>query len=290
MNKKVHFTSHAKINLTLEIVKKLPNGYHELRTVMMQLPHLHDDVEIMFLDHEKNIIITCDNPAVPTDERNICHKIAQKFFEYARKSVGMNISLTKRIPAAAGMGGGSSNGAQILLALNDHFDQILSQEEMIDVAASVGKDIPFFFAKSGCALIEGMGEKISEDFIAPQLHILVVNPLIEVSTPWAFGELAKHLWFMTDPERKNRSQEMTDIIRKNEKIAPYLYNDFEIAVFAKHPVISEVKQVLLAFGAQNALMSGSGSTVFGIFGSEKELLLAKEKVQRQYPEFFIAIG
>ena len=290
MNQKMHHVSHAKINLTLEIIKKLPNGYHELRTVMMQLPHLYDDVDVTFSDNEKNIIITCDNPAVPTDEKNICYKVAQKFFEHTGQSIGMNIVLTKRIPAAAGMGGGSSNGAQILLALNDHFNQVLSQEEMIDVAASVGKDIPFFFAKSGCALIEGMGEIITENLIAPQLYILVVNPLIEVSTPWAFGELAKHLWFMTDLERKNRSQEMTDVIQKNEQISSYLYNDFEIAVFAKYPVISEVKQSLLAFGAQNALMSGSGSTVFGIFASEKELLLAKEKIQKQFPEFFIAIG
>lgn len=290
MNKRVHCTSHAKINLTLEIIKKLPNGYHELRTVMMQLPHLYDDVDIVFSGNEKNIIITCDNSAVPTDEKNICYKVAQKFFEYTGKSVGMNIFLTKRIPAAAGMGGGSSNGAQILLVLNDHFDQILSQEELINVAASVGKDIPFFFAESGCALIEGMGEIITENLIAPQLHVLVINPLIEVSTPWAFGELAKYLWFMSDPVRKDQSRELSDAIRTGKDISSFLYNDFEIAVFAKHSVIAEVKQALLALGAKNALMSGSGSTIFGIFGSEKELLLAKEKVQRQYPEFFIAIG
>lgn len=257
---------------------------------MMQLPHLFDDVDVVFLEDRDDIIITCNDPAVPTDEKNICHKVAKKYFDRTKKHVGMNIVLNKRIPAAAGMGGGSSNGANVLIALNDYFDKALSPEELIDVAASVGKDIPFFFVNSGCALIEGMGEIIAEEFAPPQENFLVVNPQIEVSTPWAFGELAKHLWFMADPDRKNQSREMATVIRSGRGIASHLYNDFEIAVFATHPTIAEVKQALIAYGAKGALMSGSGSTIFGIFETKGELDLAKEKIQKQYQEFFVTIG
>ncbi|MFA5986203.1 MAG: 4-(cytidine 5'-diphospho)-2-C-methyl-D-erythritol kinase [Parcubacteria group bacterium] len=288
--KTYHYQSHAKVNLTLEIIEKLPNGYHKLRTVMMQLPHLFDDVDVVFLDDRDDIVIRCNDSAVPTDEKNICHKVAKKYFDRTKKHVGMNIVLNKRIPAAAGMGGGSSNGAYVLLALNDYFDKVLSQEELIDVAASVGKDIPFFFVGSGCALIKGMGEIIAEELVPPHEYFLVVNPQIAVSTPWAFCELAKHLWFMADPERRDRSREMAHVIRSGENIASHLYNDFEIAVFATHPVIAEVKQTLIAYGATGALMSGSGSTVFGIFETETELHRAKEKIQKHYPQFFVAEG
>ena len=288
--KTYHYKSHAKINLTLEVIKKLPNGYHELRTVMMQLPHLFDDIDVTFSNAHHDIRIVCDDSAVPTDERNICHKVVRAYCERAGKNIGMDLMLTKRIPAAAGMGGGSSNGAQILLCLNAYFDNVLSRQELIDVAASVGKDIPFFFVQSGCALIEGMGEIISKEFALPQKHILVVNPRIEISTPWAFGALAKYLWFLTDCERMDRSQGMIDILVSTGDVSSHLYNDFEIAIFAHHPVIAEIKQSLIAFGASNALMSGSGSTVFAVFDTKEKLDFVKEKMQKHYPQFFIAEG
>lgn len=285
-----HARSHAKINLTLEIIDKLPNGYHALRSVMMQLPHLYDEIDVDIDEVSTGIMITCDDPAVPTDEKNICHKVVQKFFERTGRSVGMKIALKKHIPVAAGMGGGSSNGACVLHVLNEHFDHILTHEDMIDLSASVGKDIPFFFAKKDCALIEGMGEVITEEMIAPDLHILVVNPGIAVSTPWAFGELARHLWFMTDIDRTDRSRMMMKAMCENAHVAQYIYNDFEPAIFAAYPVIAEIKQAMVAFGAQNALMSGSGSTVFGIFETENDLFMAKEKIQKRFSDFFVAIG
>lgn len=288
--KKYRRKSHAKINLTLEVIEKLPNGYHKLRTVMMQLPHLFDDIEVTFSDMHNNINIICNDPNVPTDEKNICHKVVQAYCAHTGKCTGADIILTKRIPAAAGMGGGSSNGSQVLLCLNDHCDNILSQSDLIDVAATVGKDIPFFLAQSGCARIEGMGEVIAEEIAAPQMHIIVINPQIEVSTPWAFGELGQHLWFLTDVDRQDRSKAIMDIIRAEGDVAAALYNDFETAVFAHHPVIAEIKHALIALGAKNALMSGSGSTVFGVFEDEKQMHTVREKMQNTYPHFFITFG
>ena len=288
--KKYHYISPAKINLTLEIINKLFNGYHALRTVMIKLENLYDTVDILCTDVHSDIVITCSDPSVPTDAKNICYKIAKKFFERSGKIIGLEIDLQKNIPAAAGLGGGSSNGACVLMCLNDYFDQYFGLEELIDIAASVGKDIPFFLSQKNGALIEGMGEIISEEFFVPQKQYLIINPHIEVSTPWAFGELAKHLWFMSNTERKNISYDMRDVLKKNEDGMSLLYNDFEIAVFAHYPVIAEIKQAMIAFGAQNALMSGSGSTVFGIFETEMEMHKAQEKLIKQFPDFYIAIG
>ncbi len=288
--KKYHYRSPAKINLTLEIIDKLPNGYHALRTVMMKLENLYDTVDILCTEVHSDILITCSDSSVPTNEKNICHKIAQKFFERLGKSIGLEINLQKNIPAAAGLGGGSSNGACVLMCLNDHFDQYFGFDELIDIAASVGKDIPFFFSQQNGALIEGMGEIISEEFLVPQKYFLIINPQIDVSTPWAFGELAKHLWFMTDQDRENISYNMRDVLKRNEDGTSLLYNDFEIAVFAHYPIIAEIKQALIAFGAQNALMSGSGSTVFGVFETEMEMHKAQEKLIKRFPDFYIAKG
>lgn len=286
-----HYRSHAKINLTLEIIAKLSNGYHELRTVMMRLPHLYDEIDVIIHDDPgKGINISCNDQLIPTDERNICSKIFYAFCEKSQMKCGLEITLKKNIPTAAGMGGGSSNGAVILQCLNVHFEQILSYSEMIDVASSVGKDIPFFLTQKNAALVEGMGERLTEEFDMPHMHILVVNPRIEISTPQAFGRLAEHLWFMTDVDRFNHALKMRDVICNGGDVASYLYNDFEIPIFEHYPAIARARSILRAYGAQGALMSGSGSTVFGIFDSKKSLMMAHEKICKKYPNYFVMIG
>jgi 4-diphosphocytidyl-2-C-methyl-D-erythritol kinase len=288
--KKIKTISSSKINLTLEIIKKLPNGFHGLRSVMVKTENLYDEIEIIFDEKKEGIKISCNDKSIPTDEKNICWKIAEKFFEVTKKKIGITIKIKKRIPALAGLGGGSSNGASVLLALNEYFDNVLSFKKLVEVGAEVGKDIPFFLQKENCAYVSGAGEKLKPIKNFPKLNFLLINPKGEIGTGWAYGELDKRMWFMEDTKRKNISQKMINDLYNLEKISNWLYNDFEIVAEEKFPIIKEIKNSLISFGALGASITGKGPTVFGIFKTKKEALKVKEIFKKKYPEFFVEIG
>ena len=227
--KKIKVKSPAKLNLTLEVTKKLPSGFHELRSVMLKTENLFDKIELIFDENKNGIEIICNIPAVPIDEKNICWKIAERFFKKTGKSVGLRIFIEKNIPLSAGMAGGSSNGAAVILTLNTHFKNILSQRELIDIAAEVGKDIPFFISNSRAALICGMGEKIKEIKSFPKLNILVINPAGEISTPWAYSELDKDLLFSVSATRLKRTVIPASLKDKANK-APYFLSTKELVI------------------------------------------------------------
>jgi 4-diphosphocytidyl-2-C-methyl-D-erythritol kinase len=280
--KKIKAQSPAKINLTLEVIKKLPNGFHELRTVMLKTKNLFDEIEIIFAENKTGIEIVCDNPAVPKDEKNICWKIAEQFFKATKQRVGLIIKIKKNIPLASGMGGGSSNGAVVILALNAYYKNILSEKKLVELASAVGKDIPFFISTATVAYISGMGEKIKPLKKFPRLNILLINPAGEISTPWAYSQLDQDLIFMNDLNRKNISQAF---IKNN-----CLYNDFSIIAKKKYPEIETLEKALLTFGAIGTSISGKGPTVFGIFSTKKATLQAKNILKKYYPQFFIELA
>lgn len=287
--KKIKLKSPAKINLTLEIVKKLPDGFHGLRSIMVKTENLYDEIEIIFDEKKDSIEILCDDKSIPTDEKNICWKIAQKFFEVTKNKVGIEIKIKKRIPALAGLGGGSSNGASVLLALNEYFENSLSFKKMIEVAAEIGKDIPFFLQKEKASYVSGAGEKLRSIKNFPKLNFILINPKGEISTGWAYGELDRKMWFMENKKRKNISQKM--IGKDNLKeVSNWLYNDFEIIAEEKFPIIKELKNCLISFGALSASITGKGPTVFGIFKTKKEASRVKELFGKKYSDFFIEIG
>lgn len=288
--KKINLISPAKINLTLEIVEKLSSGFHGLRSVMVKTENLFDEMEIIFDEKKDGIKISCDDKSIPTDEKNICWKIAENFFEVTKKKVGLQIKIKKRIPALAGLGGGSSNGASVLLALNDYFENSLNFNKLVALAAQVGKDIPFFLQKENCAYVSGAGEKLKPIANFPKLNFLLINPKGEIGTGWAYGELDKRMWFMEDKKRKNISRKMTDDFSSLGKMSNWLYNDFEIVAEEKFPIIKELKNCLISFGALGASITGKGPTVFGIFKTKKEALKAKEIFRKKYPKFFVEIG
>jgi 4-diphosphocytidyl-2-C-methyl-D-erythritol kinase len=288
--KKIKLKSRAKINLTLEIIKKLPSGFHELRSVMLKAENLYDEVVIDFLKNSKKIEIECDNDIIPKNEKNICWKIAEKFFERTGKRIGLKIKIKKKIPVMAGLGGGSSNGAAVLLSLNKHFKNTLSKNELINIAAQIGKDIPFFLEKERVAYITGEGEKIKPLKHFPGLSLLIINPKGEISTKEAYLELDKKMWFMADKKRKNISQNLVDKSGKSQDIANFLYNDFEITAEEKFPVIKELKNCLISFGALGASLTGKGPTIFGIFKNKNETLKIKKVLKNKYPDFFIELG
>ncbi len=277
----------AKINLTLEVIKKLPSGFHEIRTVMTKLPDLYDEIFVAFDSKKSGISIRSNSRKIPSDEKNICHKVAKSFLKKIKKNVGLEIRIKKNIPVGAGLGGGSSDGAAVLKILNKHFKFPLSQKQLVNLASKIGKDIPFFFSEKNSALIEGTGEKISQTFEVPPLNILLINPQIHIATPLAYAKLSP---LLRKIKRKTKISESMIAAANNgnsKKIAKYLHNDFEIIMKKEYPIIKRLKEEFLALGADGSLMSGSGSTVFGIFESKKALSEARKKLSKKYPKFLV---
>ena len=288
--KKVKLESPAKINLTLEIIRKYPNGFHELRSVFLKLDGLCDDLEVTFDDRENTIEIICDDKNIPTGEKNIIWKVAQGFFKKTGKRTGLRIKIKKRIPVAAGLGGGSSDGASLLLALNDYFKNPLDFAGLVTVASDAGKDIPFFLQKERAALVVGAGEKIRPLSGFAKVAVVLVKPAGEISTPWAYAELDRKLLFMNSSKRNNFSAELVKNKRSVRSWSRFLYNDFEIVAKDKYPVVEALERTLLAFGALGASLSGKGPTVFGIFESQKKAGEAVREIKKYFPDCFIKLS
>ncbi|MGQ9897399.1 MAG: 4-(cytidine 5'-diphospho)-2-C-methyl-D-erythritol kinase [Acidobacteriota bacterium] len=249
------FPSFAKINLSLEVIGRRPDGYHELRTVFQTI-HLYDLLEIDITD-EPSITMTCDEPTLACDERNLVVRAAQELQIATGVRQGARLHLRKRIPMQAGLGGGSSNAAVTLLALQQLWGVSLPAADCQRLAAALGADVPFFLT-GGTALGLGRGDAITP---LPEVNlpfIVVVNPGLTIPTRMVFQRLNVGL---TDMET----------VRKLTACLPSQIdwlatgNDLEATVFEAFPLVREVRDRLSAFGAEVARMSGSGSTVFGIF-------------------------
>ena len=288
--KKYKIFSPAKINLTLEIVGKLPNGFHELRSLVYKTENLKDEIELIVDEKKRGIKIICNDKSIPTDEKNICWKIADKFFQVSGKSAGLKIKIKKNIPALAGLGGGSSNGAAVLQILNKHFDYVLKNKQLIDLAGSIGKDIPLFLFPERAVIMTGAGEKIKPLKSFPRLNLILINPHGEIGTAWAYGELDKRLRFMNDKRRANITRKTAKDIQDGRTEGGIFYNDFDFLAEELFPVIKELKNCLLAFGATGTSITGKGPTVFGLFKSRKDLLVACGFIEEKYPDFFVEIG
>jgi 4-diphosphocytidyl-2-C-methyl-D-erythritol kinase len=282
----------AKINVTLEVVARLPNGYHRIRSVMLRLPRLADSVSVRVTREASGIRIGSDSSEIPADETNICHRAAARYLECAGETARVEIDIRKAIPVAAGLGGGSSDAAAVLLALNRHFGQRITARRLAAIGSDVGKDVPFFLAGADACHASGMGEVVRAIPGAPRGSCLVVNPRIAISTRVAYEALARDLWFMECDERVDRSRRMVRAITAGDfaAMAAALYNDFEVVAERMHPVVRELRQALLALGARGALMSGSGPTVFGLFESRAALARAADLVSARYPTFVVARG
>ncbi|MCF8078996.1 MAG: 4-(cytidine 5'-diphospho)-2-C-methyl-D-erythritol kinase [Desulfobacterales bacterium] len=251
--------SPAKINLYLEVVGKRPDGYHDIRSLMCPVS-LYDTVRIRM--GGDSITLVCDAPGVPADETNLAWRAADVFSDALRRkgraSSGMSIELEKRIPVGGGLGGGSSNAASVLLALNRHWHHPFSPEEMARLGFRLGADVPFFLLGKP-ALASGVGERLEPfDGLAAR-PVLIVAPGFSISTSAVYGALNLALTKCRKRHKNSRFRE-----RKFE-VPGDLCNDLETVVEPRYPVISSVKKALMDCGAQGALLSGSGSCVFGLF-------------------------
>lgn len=255
--------AYAKINLGLDVVRRLENGYHEVRMVMQTVGIC--DV-LTFTETETGIQITTDCGELPVDENNLIYKAARLLAEHCGITKGVNIHLEKHIPIAAGMAGGSSDAAATLLGLRDLFALELTEEQLRQLGVKVGADVPYCIM-GGTALAEGIGEVLTPLTPAPRCSILVAKPDIQVSTRYVYEHLdASKAWEHPDIDgicAAIAAGDLTGVINR-------LGNVLETVTIPAYPVIARIKQEMLDTGAKGSLMSGSGPTVFGIYDSRKQ--------------------
>ncbi len=269
----------AKINLGLDVVGKLENGYHEVKMVM-QTVGIYD--ELTFGKTDSGIMVTCDTGELPTDGNNLIYKAAKLMMEHYHIKEGVRIHLRKNIPIAAGMAGGSTDAAATMKGMNRLFDLGVDLKELMELGVSIGADVPYCIL-GGTALAEGIGEKLRTLPPAPECFLLVAKPDINVSTAYVYQHL--------DAEGVSSHPDIDGMVQAIEQgslqgIIERLGNVLENVTVKAWPVIDTIKGRMKELGAAGSLMSGSGPTVFGIFVSEntaqkayKELLaegLAKQ--------------
>ena len=271
----------AKLNIRLKITGRRPDGYHDLVSIMVPVG-LFDHLQLKFIE-DPRIDITCGGFSAPANADNLVCRAAQSFFSEIGWRKGLSIHLTKRIPVAAGLGGGSSDAAAILMALNETLcaTQPLSPERLAELAVKLGADVPFFLRRGPC-IARGIGEKLDPIRKWPPFCYVIVMPDISVSTAKVYGALDQPSF--RSGEQDKRELELTNdeyhvTIRNLEKmpveVCRLLENDLERVTVSRFPIVGEIKQSLMDVGAIGALMSGSGPSVFGIFDSKAGALRAK---------------
>lgn len=269
----------AKLNLRLKITGRRPDGYHELVSIMVPVD-LFDHIELKFIE-EPRIEMTCRGFSAPADAGNLAWRAAHAFFIQIGWETGVSMALTKRIPVAAGLGGGSSDAAAVLMALNEILSGPLPPKLLSELALKLGADVPFFLQREPC-VARGIGEILEPLQEWPNLSYIIIMPDISVSTAWVYETLDQQPF---KPEREDtRELELTTddcyyMIRNSEKTpmnaCRLLENDLERVTVTRFPIIGEIKQALLDTGAIGALMSGSGPSVFGVFESKDMAIHAK---------------
>jgi 4-diphosphocytidyl-2-C-methyl-D-erythritol kinase len=275
----------AKINLYLRITGRRADGYHLLDSVMVPVS-LCDELEITTESHtesmrEPRILVTCDDPALPTDDTNLAYKAAALFCREAGVVAEISIALRKRIPFGAGLGGGSSDAAAVLKSLNLMFAQRFSERQLCALAVRLGADVPFFIPCQP-ARVEGIGEILTAVAPLPPRWFVIVVPPFGVATPWAYRQFDE-----LPPDAGPVSADLQHLANGQWPPLSCLINDLERAVVPTHPTIQEIKERLVQAGADGALMSGSGSSVFGIFSREEQAEQAVRALREQGSTFLV---
>lgn len=251
--------SPAKINLFLKVLKKRDDGYHDIVTVMQPVS-IYDEISLKITNGE-GIVVTSDNKTIPLDKTNLVYKAADALLSYTRLKRHVAIKIKKRIPVAAGLGGGSSNAATVLTSLNSMLSTGLLTDNLLEIGAELGSDVPFFI-HGGSVIAAGRGEKI-EGIEIPKFWYIIINPDFPVSTAWVYGNL--HL---TNKQGNINILHLKKLL-KSCTIEDILENDLEDVTVKRYPQIAEIKSFLTNIGAKGALMSGSGPTVFGVFENKE---------------------
>lgn len=267
----------AKVNYRLDVLSRRPDGYHELRMIMQRI-NLCDQVRIT-LQECPGITVTCNADGVPDGEGNIAWKAARMLLDRSGFTGGVVIEIQKNIPVAAGLGGGSSDCAAVLLGLNELLGLGLSREQLMAIGVALGADVPFFIFQQ-TALAEGIGERLSPLCGLPAAWVVLVNPNLPVSTAWVYQNLRL--------THRDGLSTIPDSFADVASLCSILSNDLETVTIPAFPVIAAIKEQLLSLGAHCSLMSGSGPTVFGLFSDEATAQAAGEALRNSH-DWFVAV-
>ena len=273
--------SGCKVNLLLNILCKREDGFHELETVIHPVGVFD---RLTFTRAGQGIQLTCSEPSLPADPRNLAYRAAELFLRAAKIKEGVRLHLEKRIPLAAGLGGGSANAAVTLLGLNELFGQPLAPDKLQLIAAFLGSDVPFFL-QSKPALATGRGEQVQQLDFFPALKgtvLLLIHPGFGISTSWAYQRLA---WFPDALDgRAGRARKLISLLQGNDANAAgkEFYNSLEVPALAKYPLLGLFQEFLRANGAAATLMSGSGSTTFAIVQGQAAAESLAEKFKARF--------
>jgi len=272
--------AYAKINLSLDVLEKRTDGFHNLRMIMQEID-LYDTVTVEVIP--KGIKICCNNPCIPVDESNTVYKAVKLLMDECKISKGVKVSIEKRIPISAGLGGGSSDAAAAIKSVARLFDLPKDEDMFLKIAKKTGADVPFFL-QGGISLAEGIGEKLSKLPSMEQMTILLVNPSVRVSTAWVYKNLDLAL-----PMEHPDTDLLVSAIKCNNVsiLANNMKNVLETVTIKKHRVIRKIKNQMLEYSALGSMMSGSGPTVFGIFKSLDQAQKALNKINRPYYKCYL---
>lgn len=273
----------AKLNLTLDVLGKRADGYHDLKSVMQTIS-LRDDIEID-VDTGKPWCLRCDKENIPCDERNLAWKAAKIYLDTIGKDPnGLEIRITKRIPSEAGLGGGSADAAAVLRALNRHYDQPLSIAALAELGGLVGSDVPFCVL-GGTAVAEGRGERLRKLPDMPDCVFVVCKPDFSASTPALYAKLdEKPIGKRPDHAAMEKAILAGDL----GQIAQNLYNVFDPVVTADHLELNYIKSIFNSYGSIGQQMTGSGSAVFGIVTEFEYAAVVCQMLKENYPQVFLA--
>lgn len=258
------YQARAKINLGLDICGRLPNGYHEIRTVM-QTVNIYDELEFR-KRHDPDIILSVDSrDSLGELENNLIFRAARLMKERFSIREGIEISLKKKIPVAAGMAGGSTDAAATMLAINELYGLGLDKARLTEEAVLLGADIPFCIL-GGTALAEGIGEKLTPLPAPPSASLLIVKPPIMVATKWVYDNLDANM-----PDTHPDIDGIVEALRQGDLsgVTQRMGNVMEAVTAKKYPIIADIEKMMLGNGAMGAAMSGSGATIFGVFAEKK---------------------
>lgn len=278
---KIKMEAYAKINLSLDVLRRREDGYHEVRMIMQQVD-LKDIIQIE--EYKNGIIIETNESELPTDSTNLAYKawdILSKRFNINR---GVKIKIEKNIPIAAGLAGGSSDAAAVLKGLNELWNLNLKEKDLMEIGLEIGADVPYCIM-GGTALAEGIGEKLTKLKSFKNKLVLIAKPSIQVSTAYVYRNL-KIEDVMKHPDIdnliKNIELDNVDFVAKN------MINVLETVTIKKYPIIQEIKDQMIKYNALGSLMSGSGPTVFGIFDNVDDIIKCKEELERWIDKVHIA--
>lgn len=273
----------AKINLTLDVTGKRPDGYHDIKSVMQTIS-IRDDIEID-LDTGKPWVLRCSDESIPTDSRNLAWKAAEAFFRVTGKDPnGIEIRIHKRIPVEAGLGGGSADAAAVLRALNRHYENPLSVLALAELGGQVGSDVPFCVL-CGTAMVEGRGERLRKLPDLPDCFFVVCKPQFSSSTK-ALYEKLDSCAIARRPD--NQAMESALLAGDLEKIAQNIWNVFDPVVTEDHLELNYIKSIFNSYGSIAQQMTGSGSAVFAIVTEFEYAAVICNMLKENYPQVFIA--